>query len=305
MKIFLKTLGLFFIGVALIVGAYVLSFSSGHFDFYYKRIALPKQESLVLGVSRAAQGLVPSKIDSVLGKQYAPLFNYAFAANYSPFGHVYHQAIKGKLKETDDRRGLFIITVDPRSISIDKDCEDTNDLVDQFSFLNHMECFSCEPNLDYILYGHETYYKKIFLNMIRGEGYLHDDGWLEIKVNNDEESRRARRESKLADKNYERDYVPSEYRFRYLLKTIDLLQSKGDIYLVRLPLHSQILDRQNESYGDFDFILNKVSKERNIPYWNYSKDESYTFTDGSHMTAQSARRFSTELAQRIYDYKNQ
>lgn len=302
MKVFLKTIGLFFVGVLLIVAAYVFSFSSGHFDFYYKRVALPKQHSLVLGVSRAAQGIVPSKMDSVLGPDYAPLFNYAFAANYSPFGRVYFNAIKGKLKKPSIKKAMFILTVDPRSISVSKDHKDTNDLIDQYSFLNHLDCFACEPNLDYILYGHETYYKKIFLNMIRGEGYLHNDGWLEIIIDNSEASRNSRMAAKLKDQNYERDYTASDYRLKYMLKTIDFLMERGEVYLVRLPLHSNVLERQNESYPDFDHLLETLALKRNIPYWDYSQDYNYNFTDGSHMTAQSARRFSIQLAQRISSY---
>lgn len=302
MKTFLYKVLLFAIGVIAFSILYVLSFSSGYFDFYYKRISSPKQGSLIIGVSRSAQGIVPRVMDSVISEEYFCLYNFSFAANYSPYGRVYYNAIRSKLDTTaKDRKGIFIVTVDPRSISIPLTSteNDTLFLVDNTSFLNNLSCFSCEPNLDYILYGHETIYKKVFLNMIRGQGYLHDDGWLEITIPNDSLSRLKRLETKLADNQYERDYKFSRYRFNYLKRTIEYLSDYGEVYLVRLPVHPLVLERQKETMPEFKEYIDVLLMEYVLHYLDYSTSGEYYFTDGSHLTAESAKLFSANLARDI------
>lgn len=301
---FLKRVVVFSIIVLLTLCAYIYSFNIGSLDFYYKRISSPKQTSLILGNSRAAQGLVPDELNKILNLKDNPLYNFSFTANYSPYGEVYYNAIISKLKD-ETHNGVFILSVDPGSISASEDNpNDESEFVDNNSFLNHINCFSCNPNLDYIIYGHETFYKKVFLNMIRGRGYLHDDGWLEMKLKNDSISRSSRLKSKLSNKNYASNYTPSEVRLEYLKKTIDVLKEKGDVYMVRLPMHKDILERQENALPQFEQMMNDISTEKNIPYFSFINDSHhYLYSDGSHLTPESARKISIDIANKIHTYK--
>jgi len=64
---------------------FVLSRADGNTDPFYIRFTTPKQASLILGTSRAAQGLQPAVINEI-GK--TQLFNYAFTLGQSPFGET-------------------------------------------------------------------------------------------------------------------------------------------------------------------------------------------------------------------------
>lgn len=295
MKKYLLNISIFLLGVLLILSVYIYSFNLGSLDFYYKRISSPKQHSLILGNSKAAQGLDPAVFNETLNLN--NIFNFSFTANYSPYGKVYYNSIKNKLKDTITN-GVFILAVDPGSISGDK--EDPNDetkFKDYQGFLANIDCFDCNPNYDYIQYSHETFYKKVFLNMVKGRGYLHDNGWLEIKINNDSLNRNKRLLIKLANKNYAMSYTASSTRLEYLKKTINLLKSKGKVYLVRLPTHQKIVERQAISMPQFEQLMIDLSLNMGVPYKSYTTLSSkYHYVDGTHLTNYSAKAISKDIA---------
>ncbi len=305
MKKYLLNISIFLLGVLLILSIYIYSFNLGSLDFYYKRISSPKQHSLILGNSKAAQGLVPSVFNETLNLKENKIFNFSFTANYSPYGKVYYNSIKNKLKDTITN-GVFILAVDPGSISGDK--EDPNDetkFKDNQSFLAHIDCFDCNPNYDYIKYSHETFYKKIFLNMVKGRGYLHDNGWLEIKLNNDSISREKRLSNKLANTNYAMSYTASQIRLEYLKKTINLLKDKGEVHLVRLPTHREIVKRQAISMPQFEQLMIDLSLKMEVPYKSYATlSSTYHYVDGTHLTNYSAKAISRDIALWIKNKKD-
>ena len=84
---------LFRIGVSLtmaitIYGLTAVFFANGRIDPFYLLFTTPAQHSLILGNSRAAQGIVPS----IVGASLEPLdfqgepFNYSFTLSTSPYG---------------------------------------------------------------------------------------------------------------------------------------------------------------------------------------------------------------------------
>ena len=91
----------------------ILSKADGYTDPFYLRFTTPKQNNLILGTSRSAQGLMPIVFEEILHKTF---FNYSFTIAHSPFGPVYFNSIKKKLN-SQIKNGIFIVTVDPWSIS--------------------------------------------------------------------------------------------------------------------------------------------------------------------------------------------
>ena len=83
-------------------------------DVNYFKFSSPKSSSMILGTSRALQGLVPQAIDSVTGRN--DLLNFAFTLGNSPYGKVYLDAIKKKI-DRSKKNGIFILAVDPWAIS--------------------------------------------------------------------------------------------------------------------------------------------------------------------------------------------
>ena len=71
----------------------------GQVDAFYGRFASPPAGSLVLGTSRAAQGIRPAVLSAQLGSRFeGPLLNYAFTLTHSPYGPAYVRSIQRKLR---------------------------------------------------------------------------------------------------------------------------------------------------------------------------------------------------------------
>ena len=300
MKKFFKKIVYFSIPLLFIIGIYVYSFSFGSFDFYYGRVSSPKQNSLIIGNSRAAQGLVPSVFNDELINKKNKMYNFSFAANYSPYGPAYYKSIKNKVDETV-KDGVFIISVDPGSISSNTDNPNDESLfIENSSFLANIECVSCNPNFEYIIHRQETFYKKLFLNKIRGEGFLHDDGWLEVNLEMDTSSINKRLKLKLQEEGYSAKYHFSKKRYEYLEKTITFLKSHGKVYIVRLPVHNSILERQFKAFPDFDKKISFLAKKNGVKFKVFNNNQGkYIFTDGSHLYKESSLLISKEIAQWI------
>ncbi|RZK48424.1 MAG: hypothetical protein EOO59_16825, partial [Hymenobacter sp.] len=100
-----------------------LGLRRGYVDAFYARFASPPAGSLVLGTSRAAQAILPSALAARLGRHYdGPWLNYAFTLAESPYGPGYLSSIRRKLA-AGTTQGLFILAVDPWSLSLPKGLE--------------------------------------------------------------------------------------------------------------------------------------------------------------------------------------
>ena len=218
-KLLLKTA--IFCFAALLLFLLILAQADGHTDPFYIRFTSPKQTHLMIGTSRAAQGLQPSVFDSILNIK---AYNYAFTVAHSPYGETYLNSIKQKLKDTTSN-GLFIVTVDPWSISskLEKpnDAEQFRELdlcVGKTPFVNH------KPNFIYLIRNLSGEYYKIFLQP-KSATFLHDNGWLEVSVSMDSLKTMARTNAKVED--YRKNLLPyykySSLRFDYLQQTIEFL----------------------------------------------------------------------------------
>lgn len=83
------------------------SFAGGNTDTFYRRFTSPKQSNLILGNSRAAQGIQPTYLKSLNGENF---YNFSFTIFDSPYGETYLKAVQEKIKP-DTKSGNFIITV--------------------------------------------------------------------------------------------------------------------------------------------------------------------------------------------------
>ncbi len=217
MKRFLTKLFFF----TLMVGAsvyFLLLKADGYTDPFYIRFITPKQKNLIIGSSRAAQGLQPDIFKEVLKRSF---FNYCFSIDHSPFGSVYLESIKKKLdSKTSDQ--LFIVTVDPWSIS-----SQTNDPNNSSEFrevnlcLDNTKFVNINPNPFYLFNNTDGKYYKL---LYKGSNlmFLHDNGWLEISLDMDSISVEKRLERKIEA--YREKHLPvykfSSTRVKYLIETI-------------------------------------------------------------------------------------
>lgn len=309
MKRFLVQISIFsFIALALYLLA--LSLANGYTDPFYIRFTTPKQQSFILGTSRAAQGLQPTIFKNILGED---VYNYAFTVEHSPFGEVYLKSIKRKHNQKVG--GTFIIAVDPWSISTWSDTPD-----DPSTYRENKLCVAnttivdMDPNFLYLYKNLNGQYKNL---LIPGGAstFLHQNGWLEvIDLPMDSTSVAKRTASKIQE--YREQKLPktklSAYRLSYLLKTINYLKQYGNVYLVRLPVQADMLDLEKELMPDFDEVISEAINNSDgyldlTPYLalqQHGTATPYMFTDGNHLYKPSGEQVSTLVAKWVKEQNN-
>lgn len=215
--------------------------AGGYTDPFYVRFTTPKQDNLILGTSRAAQGLQPDIFKKILKKN---IYNYAFTVGHSPFGPTYLNSIKKKLSKNGENN-VFVVAVDPWSIS--STSENPNDSLNFREVgrcLGNTQIVNMKPNYLYILnnLNLRSDFDKI-LNNENSSMFLHENGWLEISVNIDSTSFNQRINKKI--ETYTEVNLPrfnfSTLRLEYLKRTITFLNQYGQVFLVRLPVHEKMV----------------------------------------------------------------
>lgn len=291
--------------IASLYGVFLLE--NGTADPFYQRFVTPKQEALILGNSKAAQGIIPSILNEDLKGLYeGQLYNYSFTVYNSPFGPTYLNSLKNKLSESK-RRKCFIITVDPWSISSDKvNPNDLEKFKENDEFLSEVNNVSMRPNLAYMLnWFSKSFYEILLKRFIPGLSKLHFDGWYETTADLIGTSEEERREYMAS---FYKDYLNknsfSLVRFDYLIRTIFFLEEHGDVFLVRMPLHHDILEIESQVDPKFDSRMADLSMKFGIPFFDFTKMEyEFEFKDGLHLNKDSAQKFSMILAELICQFK--
>ena len=93
-----------------------MAIPAGRIGDIYPRIITPRQHSLVIGTSRAAQSVNPLILNECLEELYTPdLYNFAFHLDISSYNPYYVEAIRKKLLPYDGQKHYFILAVDPWS----------------------------------------------------------------------------------------------------------------------------------------------------------------------------------------------
>jgi hypothetical protein len=277
-------------------------------DSFYLRFTSPKQQSMIIGTSRAAQGLMPSVINAKLKDKIShPFYNFAFTVYHSPYGNAYFKGIQNKLDATT-KNGLFIVAVDPWSISVESDQpNDENLFPERSNFLASLHNVSMNPNVEYLLnfYG-DPYYNILLRRFKPSHLRLHDDGWLEASVDMDSVTVKKRTKAKLEKYRYANAarYRFSDVRFEYLNKIISLLKQHGEVYLVRLPVHQKMLEIESGLMPDFNEKIRMLISKHELRYFDMTQNgQKYAYTDGNHLHKSSSKIVSKEVADWITSFQ--
>lgn len=268
--------------------------ADGSTDPFYVRFITPKQQNLIIGTSRAAQGLQPVVFQSILNRD---IYNYAFTGTHSPFGKVYYESIKRKHNKT--KNGIFIIAVNPWSIS--SQITNPNDSLlfrENNLILDNTTIVDMKPNYQYLYKNLVDKYKYIF-KLNASNFYLHNDGWLEIiDIPMDSLTVLMRINKKV--KSYRDEVLPktqfSYKRLDYLLKTVNYLKKYGDVFLVRLPLHKDIMQVEGKFMPDFNFKIKDAIEMSNGYLDMTDQNELFDYTDGNHLYKTSGEKVSVICA---------
>jgi len=305
MKKFLISLALFtFLSFAIFYAVFAIA--NGSTEPYYLKLTTPLQESMILGTSKAAQGLQPEIFTEVIYPEMKKHFyNYSFSLDDSPFGPAYLESIKKKLKPgTTD--AIFVLTVDPWSLSGgENELGGIENFRDADGCLAKISIVDMNPNIDYLINAYKYSYYRILMNYkLQKHEFLKKDGWLEIKVPMDSASEAKRTAGKVG---FYRNEMLNKYkfmpeRFDYLVKTIEFLQQHGKVYLVRLPVTEGIFEVDDEAMPDFDEKMELLSKKYNVPYLSYrTRPHDFDYTDGNHLYKTSGAVVSAEIANWILE----
>lgn len=278
--------------------------ADGTTDDFYSRFASPKQTSLILGSSRAAQGLDPAMMNEVLNRN--DIYNYSFSIAHSPYGPAYLESVKRKTKP-DAKNGIFILTVDPWSISCELDKPEDSLVFGELDLaVAKTKIVDMHPNIPYLLAFYDKSYINLLLKRKDPTSFLHKTGWLEINVPMGSAIVAQRVKDKIEhyEKNNLQNIMSSFVRLNYLSKTITFLQQHGTVYLIRLPVHPGILNVENRFTPDFNQKMDSLVKNLNVKYLSFEKEgDKYIYTDGNHLHKSSAKKISKEIAEWILENK--
>jgi len=193
MKKFLKNIITYILLLCVLLSVYVIVvyFRPDFVDNFYYRFTTPKANSLILGASRAAQGLRPEIINEKIGiDEKTKIINHAFAGGPSSVGPNYNREIKQKLHKKA-HNGLFIISAVPWlfTTSIDNIEDDSTQFFEVRGelFVGNLKSSSSNPNFEYLWkYWNNKFsiFEMSFKHMINYKGILqlHADGWLEVDI---------------------------------------------------------------------------------------------------------------------------
>ncbi len=291
-----------FVFLSLILGAFVLLLSRAdeRTDEFYARFISPNQSSLIIGTSRAAQAINPKVLNDELNR--SDIFNYAFTNEHSPYGPVYLKSILAKMDD-GSRNGIFILSVDPWSLSADKENpEDLSSFRENGLMLDGMIDVSSNPNFFYLMKYYDGPFKRLLLKENDPSLILHKNGWLEVDVPMDSSSiskRTIKRISSYRDDVMKRSTI-SNARLAFLEKTINTLSAKGKIFLIRLPVCSEMSELENDFCPEFDSLMMAISIRNKAPFYAMMEDSvEYIFTDGNHLARESSSVVSSKIAEFI------
>jgi hypothetical protein len=300
MKKFLLKLS-FYLAAGMLVFAVLGSFADGNTDDNYMHFAVEKPHNIILGDSRGSQAVLPSILKNKLHQNFD---NFSLNVVQSPYGPIYLEALKRKIN-SDTKNGVFILTVDPWNLSLDKNVKSLKDFPEEHSPLKNMYTYDFSPNYEYLLRNYGRSWFKIFTEREakgRSNTYLHKDGWLEVNVNMQKDSV-AKRETEKVDvfyANLVKTQSLSQKRLNSLEDMIKYLQPRGTVYLVRIPGSERLMKLENSYLPDFNEKMKAISKNYNIKFFDFSsKAKDYIYTDGNHMYKESGKVFTAQVADSI------
>ena len=276
---------------------FILSFADGYTDPYYLRFTVPKQENIIVGTSRSAQGLMPAVFSKVLNRKF---YNFSFTMTHSPFGSVYFDFIKNSVKESVNN-GIFVISVEPWSISSNgKNPNESQSFIENKLPLAKVKSRAVKPNFEYLLKSLSGKYYTVISNKNR-KTFLHDDGWLEISVSMDAAPLKIRVAEKM--ESYRKKNLPgrkfSTTRLEYLIKTIRYLKQHGKVYLVRMPISQEMFQLEQQFMPNFNQIIRAAVQESNGYLDMIGENNQYQYTDGNHLWKDSGKIVSEKIARWI------
>ena len=94
-------------------------------------------------------------------------------------------------------------------------------------------------------------------------------------------------------------YQFSSLRLEYLQKTIEFLNQHGNVYLVRLPLHPDMMVIDNLLMPDFNEKIEQLAPLSKGYFDMTVYNDEFSYTDGNHLYKSSGKIVTDKIAQWI------
>ncbi|MCZ4409311.1 hypothetical protein O3Q51_10840 [Cryomorphaceae bacterium 1068] len=299
MKRFLIRIAIWGALLAVTFGIVIAYHAGPRTDYFYNRFTQPKARNLILGSSRAAQGINPAELDEEGSVEF---FNYSFTNYNSPYGQCYFAAAKKKFLEKNG--AVTILEVNPFTLSnYRKNMKGDEEIFEECETApSNMWMIDADPNFEYIIRNYSDDLRTLTGIKPRPYAiYLHDDGWLEIEMPFDTAYFKENTEDKV--RNYNElvpKMKPSTERWKALNETVAYFKKYGEVFLVRVPVSPEMEEIEKNYYPSFDSDVMAFANGNSIEFLNYfDLNDSLYFTDGNHLHRESARRFSKILGEDI------
>ena len=162
------------------------------------------------------------------------------------------------------------------------------------------------PNIEYFFGGYENVNFHLLLNklVLQKKASINEGGRLVVNLPYDSAAINERVKEKLEMYNkirQERHF--DSVRVHKLVETIDFLKQKGEVFLVRMPIAEEMLALEKTIAPEFDNLVNKLSRDHNILYLNYScLSDKYLTNDGNHLHENYSHDFTSILANDIAQF---
>jgi hypothetical protein len=301
MKTFLIKIGIASLLAGILHLAFSL-FSDGKTDDFYLRFTTPKASSLIIGSSRAAQGIQPDSLQTWCAASgfSAPIYNFAFTSPTSPYGETYYKAIMEKL-DASATHGFYIVAVEPYTLGEVENPKDKNPKEFKGQLYN-AHWFNQYPNLEYLLRHYNYGWGRLALTsfgVVKNNNTLHENGWLEVNVKVDSVAAEKRAAGNIADRRQDfGKFALTPYRVEWFNKTIDALKKHGTVLIVRMPVSAAFYAFENELAPDFNRLVNDVAQQQGVIYHDFNTmSHLLSYKDGHHMQLSSTPIFSGYLRQ--------
>jgi hypothetical protein len=260
-------------------------------DPFYIKLLGKTDNALILGDSRALQGIDPT---------YLPFMaeNFAFTIGHSPYDKSYLKLIKKKVDTSTKVIGRHIVCVSPWSlVKIETDSNDINPF-----FSENLKLPLCNPNIEYLFKYTDLRFVSL-LKLLRSNSISNNLGWLKIEMSEIELRKEYKRRVREKINNYKVKYDnhnldSSTARIENLKAIIQFLKKTGNVCLVRLPVSNEMLELEKMYFTEFDNLLIEISKTFNLDYINLTDLEIQT-TDGNHIWYKEVPKVTKELAKRL------
>lgn len=270
--------------------------------------------SMIIGLSRAHNGISPGVLDSALqGLPFQGGFlNFAFEKSQSPYGRVYLEAIKKKIPP-QTTKGIYILSVSPGSFSVPAGITTEDQIVeiDKNTLLGKIKQLNKNPNYEYIRKGYGgSLYKGLIPNNSQITTIYHHDGWEEFQLFKgsyhitQENITNWTSQTIVGYRQLMKQHPEqvSLYRMLRFQEIISFLKQHGQVVVVRLPINPLVLGLENHWWKEFNTEMTLISAKNDVPYFDFSDQMQFKTYDGSHLSSHDARAFSKRLAKEIQQY---